>query len=56
MVLMLIARSDNIPPVIYIINPHRYEQLTGNCTITFTANDQQSIINEQRILIDGSIV
>jgi endonuclease/exonuclease/phosphatase family metal-dependent hydrolase len=47
---------DNIPPEIHITHPAEGETLSGSSVITFTAADQQGIITERQILIDGTVV
>ena len=47
---------DNVPPEVNITHPSEGETISGSSIITFTATDQQGIITEKQILIDGSIV
>ena len=52
-VYIIINTPDNIPPIVNITNPSEGESLSGTTTITFTATDQQGVIEERQILIDG---
>jgi len=52
-VYIIINTPDNIPPIVNITNPSEGESLSGTTTITFTATDQQGVIEETQILIDG---
>ena len=51
-----IPDPDNIPPEVKITHPTEGETLSESSIITFTATDQQGIITERQILIDGIIV
>ena len=53
---VIINTPDNIPPIVNITKPTEGESLSGTTTITFTANDQQGVIEERQILIDGAII
>ena len=55
-VYIIINTPDNIPPIVNITNPSEGESLSGTTTITFTATDQQEVIEERQILIDGVII
>ncbi len=55
-VYIIINTPDNIPPIVNITNPSEGESLSGTTTITFTATDQQGVIEERQILIDGAII
>ncbi len=52
-VYIIINTPDNIPPIVNITKPTEGESLSGTTTITFTATDQQGVIEERHILIDG---
>lgn len=55
-ILLIIDAPDNIPPVVNITSPAENATLSGTTTIEFTATDQQGVINEKQILIDGVII
>ncbi len=50
---VIINTPDNIPPIVNITNPSEGENLSGTTIITFTAIDQQGVIKERQISIDG---
>ncbi|MBA7505437.1 hypothetical protein ES706_04104 [subsurface metagenome] len=55
-VYIIINTTDNIPPIVNITKPTEGESLSGTTIITFTATDQQGVIEERQILIDGVII
>ena len=55
-ILLIIDAPDNIPPIINITRPAEDATLSGTITIEFIATDQQGVIKERQILIDGIIV
>ncbi|HEC40056.1 MAG TPA: hypothetical protein ENI29_17585, partial [bacterium] len=52
----ILNTPDRIPPIIKITNPAQGANLSGIITIDFTATDQQRVITELQILIDGEII
>ncbi len=53
---IIVNVPDKIPPIVKIMNPTENETLSGTITIEFTATDQQGVIIERQILIDGEII
>ena len=48
---LVVNSPDNIPPIINISTPNENQHLSGLIRITFTATDQQGIIQERQILL-----
>ena len=55
-ILIIINSPDHIPPVVTISTPSEDEHLSGIITISFTATDQQGVIQERQIWIDDVVV
>ena len=54
--LIIINSPDHIPPLVTISTPSEDEHLSGIITISFTASDQQGVIQERQIWIDDVLV
>ncbi|KKL87961.1 hypothetical protein LCGC14_1929490 [marine sediment metagenome] len=46
----------NNPPTVRITKPAEGENLSGITSVNFTAADQQGVIKERQILIDGKLI
>jgi endonuclease/exonuclease/phosphatase family metal-dependent hydrolase len=55
-ILIIINSPDHIPPLVTISTPSEDEHLSGIITISFTATDQQGVIQERQIWIDDVLV
>lgn len=53
---VIVNTPDNIPPNVKIAKKPESESLSGTTTISFTATDQQGVIKERQILIDGVLI